>query len=130
MTQNGGEHYHNTKNDSGFLAAMSNFDSALADLASNSGKIFIGIMAESNNPIKQFVSNQKNSLLIYGPTPEVGTPWPGSTRIDPGTISLSKSQRKIKLELGKGSNQRGRMLGVGHTHKLFRSYSMVPSRLA
>ena len=122
--------YHNAKNDSGFLAAMSNFDSALADLASNSGKIFMGIMAESNNPIKQFVSNQKNSLLIYGSTPEVGTPWPGSTRIDPGTISLSKSQRKIKLELGKGSNQRGRMLGVGHTHKLFRSYSMVPSRLA
>ena len=38
-----------------------------------------------------------------------------SKRINVGTISLSKSRRDVKVELGRKEGQGGRMLGVGHT---------------
>lgn len=68
--------------------------------------------------IGQFISNPKNRFLIYGPTPYLRlTPWlkPGM-RVPLGTIHLSKSVRRVELELGRGSRAGGRLTGVGHSN--------------
>ena len=107
--------YKKAQRDLGFVRAISDFDGALANFASNSGRIFLGLGAGNNNPINQFLKNNKNSLLIYGPTPEPNTSWFLPQRINVGRISLSKSHRDVKVEIGKVTDQGGRMLGIGHT---------------
>ena len=105
--------YQGAKGDSEFVNAISNFDTAIASIASNSIKIFDGV--SKSGKVKEFIDGRNNSLLIYGPTPDEKTPWLKSSQIKIGKISLSKSHRDVKLELGKAKKQGGRMLGVGHT---------------
>ena len=101
--------------DKNFLNALSEFDSGISNLFSNSHRVIAGIKRYKSDAVKQFLSNPKNNLLLYGPTPySKTTPWAGK-RITIGSIKLSKSSRKIMLETGRASDQGGRLLGLGHT---------------
>lgn len=63
----------NSKSDSGFITALSNFDEAIAHLASHSWKIFSHPNVEKGMTefIKGQLAKQKTSLLIFAPTPEI-----------------------------------------------------------
>jgi len=74
--------------------------------------------------IKNFLSNKKNDLLVFGPTPEFKTtPWPSTgLRILIGKIRLAKTTRKVFLEVGSSKKYRGRFIGVGNTQGKNTSY--------
>ena len=105
-----------SRNDSGFIAALSDFDEAIAHLASRSWKIFSHPNVEKG--MKEFIkgqlAKQKTSLLIFAPTPEIKINFP-VRHIWIGKLSMSKTQTDIYVEIGVKSKQGGRMLGVGHT---------------
>ena len=103
------------KNDQGFINALSNMDDAFFALAGKLPLILTDPKVETQ--IGGFISGAKNGLVIYGPTPEkIRIP---EIKIPIGSISLSKSQRRVILETGnkKSGNKffGGRMFGVGHT---------------
>ena len=101
------------KNQKGFVNAMADFDSAVAELAGKSAGIFSkkGVA----KAMGEFIAGAKTALLIYGPTPQIAgnSPFPHK-QIKVGTLSLSKSHRDIYLEVGVRTGQGGRMLGAGH----------------
>ena len=100
------------KHDSGFINALENFDTALSVFASDIPEIIAGVT--KSGKVEQFFKNTKNSLLIYGPTPDVNTPWARDLRIKIGRISLAKSRRDMLLEVGRNGTG-GRLFGIGHT---------------
>lgn len=103
----------------GFVKAMKDIDEASIVLAKNFGWILSQMaLPPKEIQIRQFLSNPRNKLLIYGPTPYLrATPWlPPGTRIHVGKLRLSKSVRDVELELGRGSGQGGRIVGVGHSY--------------
>ncbi len=109
----------NSKSDSGFITALSNFDEAIAHLASHSWKIFSHPNVEKGMTefIKGQLAKQKTSLLSFAPTPEkpeIKINFP-ARHIKIGTLSMSKTHADVYVEIGVKPNQGGRMLGVGHT---------------
>jgi len=107
--------------ESGFMDALKDLDEAGITLSRNFGWVLKEMATpKKERQIKEFLANSKNKLLIYGPTPYFGsTPWlPPGTRIPVGTVKLSKSTRAVELELGRGSGQGGRIVGIGHSYGL------------
>ena len=83
------------KNDQGFINALSNMDDAFFALAGKLPLILTDPKVETQ--IGGFISGAKNGLVIYGPTPEkIRIP---EIKIPIGSISLSKSQRRVILEI-------------------------------
>ena len=105
--------------ETGFIDAIKDLDEAAIVLSRN----FTWVLGEMTTPkkerqIREFISNPKNKLLIYGPTPYLRTtPWlPPGTRISAGSVKMSKSSRSIEVELGRASGQGGRVMGIGHSY--------------
>lgn len=89
------------------LAFMERFDEGLGVLASNitwiTGTIF------TNKKVSGYIANKDTHIVLYGPTPEQGTPWLSNGRIKIGKLA----KRKIYFEPGRKRNQGGRLLGIG-----------------
>ena len=97
-----------------FIEVLENYDDTLLVFGENIPKIISGLTTH-NERIKEFIKPTSGGLIIQGPTPEVGTSWPGlNARIKIGTLTLSKQKKPIFVEFGTGSNQGGRAIGVGH----------------
>ena len=94
----------NSKSDSGFITTLSNFDEAIAHLASHSWKIFSHPNVEKGMTefIKGQLAKQKTSLLIFAPTPEkpeIKINFP-ARHIKIGTLSMSKTHADVYVEIG------------------------------